>query len=77
MKLWLSHYDNWESMFYFVIYSFQRLSSKITLTHESLPNNVRVVYTPVCEHAGPAAENEGVCDNVREGQKVSKEDLID
>lgn len=59
-------------MFHNVIYSFQRLSSKITLTHENLPNNVRVVYTPRCEHAGPAAENEGVCDNVREGQQVSR-----
>ncbi|XP_075886634.1 integrin beta-2 [Nelusetta ayraudi] len=50
--------------------AYNRLSSKVTLTHESLPNNVRVVYTPRCDYAGSAGENEGVCDNVREGQKI-------
>uniref|UniRef100_A0A672Z034 Integrin beta n=1 Tax=Sphaeramia orbicularis TaxID=375764 RepID=A0A672Z034_9TELE len=51
--------------------AYNKLSSKVTVTHDNLPENVRVVYTPRCEHAGPPGENRGVCDQVRVGQKIS------
>uniref|UniRef100_A0A8C2X7D2 Integrin beta n=1 Tax=Cyclopterus lumpus TaxID=8103 RepID=A0A8C2X7D2_CYCLU len=51
--------------------AYNRLSSKVTLTHDNLPANVRVVYTPKCDHAGPPGDSEGVCDNVRVGQEIS------
>ena len=41
------------------------------MTHDNLPENVRVVYTPKCNDAGSAGDGEGVCDNVRVGQEVS------
>lgn len=53
------------------IFSWQRLSSKVTLTHDNLPQNIRIGYIPKCDHPGPPGEKEGVCDNVRAGQKVS------
>ncbi|XP_068428566.1 integrin beta-2 [Clinocottus analis] len=51
--------------------AYNRLSSKVTLTHDNLPDNVRVVYTPKCDHAGSPGDNEGVCNNVRVGQEIS------
>ncbi|XP_031725825.1 integrin beta-2 [Anarrhichthys ocellatus] len=51
--------------------AYNRLSSKVTLTHDNLPDNVRVEYTPKCDHAGPPGDSEGVCDNVRVGQEIS------
>ncbi|TNN56328.1 Integrin beta-2 [Liparis tanakae] len=51
--------------------AYNRLSSKVTLTHDNLPDNVRVVYTPKCDHAGPSGDSEGVCDNVRVGEEIS------
>ncbi|KAK2839370.1 hypothetical protein Q5P01_013110 [Channa striata] len=51
--------------------AYNKLSSKVTVTHDSLPENVRVVYTPICEKAGPAGGSEGVCDNVHVGQEIS------
>ncbi|XP_042350248.1 integrin beta-2 [Plectropomus leopardus] len=51
--------------------AYNRLSSKVTVTHDNLPDNVRVVYTPRCDHAQPAGDSEGVCDNVRVGQEIS------
>lgn len=51
--------------------SWQRLSSKVTLTHDNLPDHVRVVYDPKCDDAEKAGDSEGVCDNVRVGQQVS------
>ncbi|XP_044073640.1 integrin beta-2 [Siniperca chuatsi] len=51
--------------------AYNRLSSKVTVTHDNLPDNVRVVYTPKCNHAGPAGDSEGVCDNVHVGQEIS------
>ncbi|XP_054471925.1 integrin beta-2 [Anoplopoma fimbria] len=51
--------------------AYNRLSSKVTLTHDDLPDNVRVVYTPKCDHAGRPGESEGVCDNVRVGKEIS------
>ncbi|XP_075937149.1 integrin beta-2 [Anarhichas minor] len=51
--------------------AYNRLSSKVTLTHDNLPDNVRVEYTPKCDHAGPPGDSEGVCHNVRVGQEIS------
>ncbi|XP_060944579.1 integrin beta-2 [Limanda limanda] len=53
--------------------AYNRLSSKVTVTHDNLPDNVRVVYTPICKNAGPAGDSKGVCDNVRVGQEISFE----
>ncbi|XP_020515837.3 integrin beta-2 [Labrus bergylta] len=50
--------------------AYKRLSSKVTLTHDNLPDDVRVVYTPICPNAGPAGGSEGVCDNVPVGQEI-------
>ncbi|CAB1328379.1 unnamed protein product [Coregonus sp. 'balchen'] len=49
---------------------YRRLSSKVTVTHDALPDNVRVTYTPLCPGGGPAGDK-GVCDNVKVGQMVS------
>ncbi|KAM6955825.1 integrin beta-2 [Lycodopsis pacificus] len=51
--------------------AYNRLSSKVTLTHDNLPEHVRVEYTPKCNHAGPPGDSEGVCDNVRVGEEIS------
>ncbi|KAF3695221.1 Integrin beta-2 Cell surface adhesion glycoprotein [Channa argus] len=51
--------------------AYNKLSSKVTVTHDNLPDNVRVVYTPICKEAGPAGGSEGVCDNVLVGQMIS------
>uniref|UniRef100_A0AAQ4QRE0 Integrin beta n=1 Tax=Gasterosteus aculeatus aculeatus TaxID=481459 RepID=A0AAQ4QRE0_GASAC len=51
--------------------AYNRLSSKVTLTHDNLPDNVQVIYTPKCKHPGPSGETEGVCENVQVGQEVS------
>ncbi|KAJ8012903.1 hypothetical protein DPEC_G00047710 [Dallia pectoralis] len=50
--------------------AYNRLSSKVTVTHDSLPDNVRVTYTPICRNSGQTGDK-GVCDNVGVGQKVS------
>ncbi|KAK6310194.1 hypothetical protein J4Q44_G00200750 [Coregonus suidteri] len=50
--------------------AYNRLSSKVTVTHDALPDNVRVTYTPLCPGGGPAGDK-GVCDNVKVGQMVS------
>uniref|UniRef100_I3K8D4 Integrin beta n=1 Tax=Oreochromis niloticus TaxID=8128 RepID=I3K8D4_ORENI len=49
--------------------AYNALSSKVTITHDSLPENVRVVYRPICSH-GEKSENQGVCDQVRVGDEV-------
>ncbi|XP_040056861.2 integrin beta-2 [Gasterosteus aculeatus] len=51
--------------------AYNRLSSKVTLTHDNLPDNVQVIYTPKCKHPGPSGETEGVCENVQVGQEIS------
>ncbi|XP_010770177.1 integrin beta-2-like, partial [Notothenia coriiceps] len=51
--------------------AYKRLSSKVTVTHDNLPEHVSVVYTPNCKGAGPAGESEGICDNVPVGEEVS------
>uniref|UniRef100_A0A4W5RJ02 Integrin beta subunit VWA domain-containing protein n=1 Tax=Hucho hucho TaxID=62062 RepID=A0A4W5RJ02_9TELE len=49
--------------------AYNRLSSKVTVTHDALPDNVSVTYTPLCPGGGPAGDK-GVCDNVKVGQMV-------
>ncbi|KAM9850927.1 integrin beta-2 [Aulostomus maculatus] len=51
--------------------AYKRLSSKVTLTHENLPDHVRVSYKPKCKYAGQAGDNEGVCNDVPVGEKIS------
>ncbi|KAM9804508.1 integrin beta-2 [Neosynchiropus ocellatus] len=51
--------------------AYNRLSSKVTLTHDNLPNNVRVLYTPKCKGAGPGGDASGVCNDVRVGAEIS------
>uniref|UniRef100_A0A672HV52 Integrin beta n=1 Tax=Salarias fasciatus TaxID=181472 RepID=A0A672HV52_SALFA len=51
--------------------AYNRLSSKVTLSHDNLPDDVRVVYTPMCTNSGPPGENEGVCDNVGVQEQIS------
>ncbi|XP_036814835.1 integrin beta-2 isoform X1 [Oncorhynchus mykiss] len=50
--------------------AYNRLSSKVTVTHDALPDNVRVTYTPLCPEGGPSGDK-GVCNNVGVGQMVS------
>ncbi|XP_070831951.1 integrin beta-2 isoform X1 [Chaetodon trifascialis] len=51
--------------------AYNKLSSKVTVTHDSLPDNVRVVYTPKCADARPPGDSEGICENVPAGQEIS------
>uniref|UniRef100_A0A8C4GUU9 Integrin beta n=1 Tax=Dicentrarchus labrax TaxID=13489 RepID=A0A8C4GUU9_DICLA len=51
--------------------AYNSLSSKVTLTHDNLPDNVRVIYTPKCKDAGQPGNSEGVCNNVKPGEKIS------
>ncbi|KAI3356614.1 hypothetical protein L3Q82_017821, partial [Scortum barcoo] len=51
--------------------AYNSLSSKVTLTHDNLPDNVRVFYTPKCNNEGQAGNSEGICDNVHVGQEIS------
>nr|ALJ30161.1 CD18 transcript 1 [Paralichthys olivaceus]ALJ30162.1 CD18 transcript 2 [Paralichthys olivaceus] len=53
--------------------AYNRLSSKVTVTHDNLPDNVRVVYKPICKNPGPAGDSNGVCDNVRVGEEIAFE----
>ncbi|KAE8299798.1 Integrin beta-2 Cell surface adhesion glycoproteins [Larimichthys crocea] len=54
--------------------AYNKLSSKVTLTHDNLPDNVRVVYTPKCGDGGgeqkSAGESQGVCENVKPGKEI-------
>ncbi|KAM9347359.1 integrin beta-2 [Symphorus nematophorus] len=50
--------------------AYDSLSSKVTLTHNNLPDDVRVVYTPRCRVPGPAGTSEGICDEVQVGEKI-------
>uniref|UniRef100_H3C049 Integrin beta n=1 Tax=Tetraodon nigroviridis TaxID=99883 RepID=H3C049_TETNG len=49
----------------------QKLSSKVTLTHDRLPKDVQILYTPDCQAAGQPGPSEGVCDNVKEKQEIA------
>lgn len=54
---------------YFILV--QKLSSKVTLTHDNLPDNVRVEYSPRCDHPIQEGANKGVCDKVTVNKEVS------
>uniref|UniRef100_A0A3P8R4N3 Integrin beta n=1 Tax=Astatotilapia calliptera TaxID=8154 RepID=A0A3P8R4N3_ASTCA len=49
--------------------AYNALSSKVTITHDNLPEKVRVVYRPICRN-GEKSEKEGVCDQVHVGDEV-------
>lgn len=66
----LSHYLYRTGPFTIFSNSWQALSSKVTITHDNLPENVRVVYRPICSH-GEKSEKQGVCDQVHVGDEVS------
>ncbi|XP_038150075.1 integrin beta-2-like isoform X2 [Cyprinodon tularosa] len=50
--------------------AYKKLSSKVTLTHDVLPDNVQVKYLPVCDHPREEGTNKGVCDQVGEGKEI-------
>uniref|UniRef100_A0A3Q2D9A5 Integrin beta n=2 Tax=Cyprinodon variegatus TaxID=28743 RepID=A0A3Q2D9A5_CYPVA len=50
--------------------AYQKLSSKVTVTHDVLPDNVRVEYRPECDHPRQEGPNKGVCDQVHERQEI-------
>ncbi|CAL8320272.1 unnamed protein product [Merluccius merluccius] len=51
--------------------AYNRLSSKVTMTHDNLPANVRVTYTPICKNGESSRDNVGVCNDVGVGQEIS------
>ncbi|KAM4608389.1 integrin beta-2 [Polymixia lowei] len=51
--------------------AYNSLSSKVTVTHDDLPDDVRVTYTPICKEGSQADATRGVCDNVLVGQEIS------
>uniref|UniRef100_H3CML1 Integrin beta n=1 Tax=Tetraodon nigroviridis TaxID=99883 RepID=H3CML1_TETNG len=51
--------------------AYSKLSSKVTLTHDRLPKDVQILYTPDCQAAGQPGPSEGVCDNVKEKQEIA------
>lgn len=53
--------------------AYNKLSSKVTLTHDNLPDNVRVEYLPQCDHPIPEGANKGVCDKVTVNKEISFE----
>nr|XP_043875362.1 integrin beta-2 isoform X2 [Solea senegalensis] len=54
-----------------IVNAYNRLSSSVTLTHDTLPDNVRVVYTPICSNPGPAGDAKGICNKVHDGDEIS------
>lgn len=50
--------------------AYNKLSSKVTLTHDVLPEDIRVTYKPKCEHP-LSEESAGICDNVLVAQEIS------
>uniref|UniRef100_A0A7N6B1J1 Integrin beta n=1 Tax=Anabas testudineus TaxID=64144 RepID=A0A7N6B1J1_ANATE len=53
-----------------IVNAYSRLSSKVTVTHDNLPDNVRVFYTPICDNS-IKGNIRGVCENVLVGKKIS------
>ncbi|KAK7879523.1 hypothetical protein WMY93_033771 [Mugilogobius chulae] len=51
--------------------AYNRLSSKVTLTHSPLPENLKVTFSPKCDRPGPKGESTGVCDDVQQGKEIS------
>ncbi|KAJ0070541.1 hypothetical protein NL108_015522, partial [Boleophthalmus pectinirostris] len=50
--------------------AYNRLSSKVTLTHGPLPENLHVTFTPKCKRPGPSGESTGVCEDVQQGIEI-------
>lgn len=50
--------------------AYKKLSSKVTLTHNNLPDGVRVSYNPICSKSRQTTDSEGVCDDVRVNEKI-------
>uniref|UniRef100_A0A3Q0R2W5 Integrin beta n=1 Tax=Amphilophus citrinellus TaxID=61819 RepID=A0A3Q0R2W5_AMPCI len=53
--------------------AYNALSSKVTMTHDGLPENVRIAYKPICSYPGQQRENQGVCDQVHVGEEIKFE----
>lgn len=51
--------------------AYNKLSSKVTLTHSPLPKNLRVTFSPDCDRPGPRGESTGVCEAVAQGTEIS------
>ncbi|XP_013881571.1 integrin beta-2 isoform X2 [Austrofundulus limnaeus] len=51
--------------------AYNKLSSKVTLTHDVLPDNVKVTYKPNCANPIQEGNNKGICDKVPVGQEIS------
>ncbi|XP_056146129.1 integrin beta-2 [Lampris incognitus] len=51
--------------------AYNRLSSKVTVAHDDVPDTVSVTYTPICKHGGPAGDTKGVCDKVGVGEEIA------
>nr|QAT77243.1 integrin beta-2 [Plecoglossus altivelis] len=50
--------------------AYDKLSSKVTVTHSELPENVRVTYTPICNGIVGTLGDKGACENVGVGQLI-------
>ncbi|XP_067111020.1 integrin beta-2 isoform X2 [Osmerus mordax] len=50
--------------------AYDKLSSKVTVTHGELPENVRVTYTPICKGVVGTLGDKGACENVGVGQLI-------
>ncbi|CAG5866009.1 unnamed protein product [Menidia menidia] len=50
--------------------AYNRLSSKVTVTHDNLPEDVRVEYTPLCKNGEPPSTSRGVCNEVLVGEEI-------
>ncbi|XP_033842963.1 integrin beta-2 [Periophthalmus magnuspinnatus] len=53
--------------------AYNSLSSKVTLTHGPLPENVQVTYSPKCDDPGPSGGSTGVCNGVQQGKEITFE----
>ncbi|XP_007544950.1 integrin beta-2-like [Poecilia formosa] len=53
--------------------AYNNLTSKVTVTHDILPDNVRVEYLALCEHRINEGPNKGVCDQVQAEKEISFE----
>ncbi|XP_034550283.1 integrin beta-2 [Notolabrus celidotus] len=51
--------------------AYKSLSSKVTLTHDTLPEHVRVSFKPICSKPIQTGRSEGVCDDVLVGQTIA------
>lgn len=51
--------------------AYNKLSSKVELTHNSQNENLRVTFSPNCEIPEFEGESKGVCNNVAQGTEIS------